>query len=330
MPVLDLSRPEMDEVINTLNINFDAGATVINEGQLGFALEKPAMSLHGRALYPELYQKAAVLMETLCKSHTLSDGNKRASVMAAEYLAGINGTTLVVPLKTARLAVDCAMDAGDEMSEEIAAWFRVHIAHDDLELSVMLEEVVEERDLVVTLLDQRRYDEADRLVDGWLAFDSHPENKKAWSQLVERWMKREETMRRDSLSTKPYFFPWFSLGNGLRIDDRTPRYPALRDARIASPVYTGHGTEDLERVDAHVRESVERLRDPSCDADALWTAGMMLENFGHYWSAARIYDLVLQKGGDPPHVLSRQLVSLAFSGQYERARSVLDRLAERT
>ena len=329
MTVPSLRRLEMAKVIDTLNERFGAGASVINEGQLDFALEKPRMSLHGADLYPELHQKAAVLMETLCKSHTLSDGNKRASVMAAEYLVGINGATLVIPLKTARLAVDCAMDAGDEMSEEIAAWFKTHIARDEIELSVMLEEVAEERDMVATLLDQRKYDEAGRIVDGWLAFDSHPESKDAWSKLVKKWMDRDEALGRASFATRSSFFPWFSLGSGLRIDDKTPRYPAIRAARIASPVYTGHGLEDLERADSHVNKSVERLRDPSCDADALWNAGQMLENYGHYRSATRVYDRLLREGGDLPHILSRQLVSLAFSGQYDEARAVLDRIAAR-
>ena len=97
MTVRDLTRHHMDAVINNLNNNFNADASVLNRGQLGFALDKPRMSLRGIALYPETYQKAAVLMETLCKSHTLTDGNKRASVMAAEYLANTNGATLVVP-----------------------------------------------------------------------------------------------------------------------------------------------------------------------------------------------------------------------------------------
>ena len=329
MTALYLSRLEMDKVVKILNDSFDAHATVINEGQLDFALEKPRMSLRGTELYPELYQKAAVLMETLCKSHTLSDGNKRASVMAAEYLAGINGATLVIPLKTARLAVDCAMDAGDEMSEEIAAWFKAHIAHDELELAVMLEEIVEERDVVAALLDQHKYSEAERLVGGWLAFDSHPESKGAWSKLLEKWMEREEALRRDSLATMSHFFPWFSLGSGLRIDDRMPRYPAIQDARVASPVYVGHGLEDLERVAAHVRKSVDRLRGPSCDANALWSAGLVLESFGRYEPASRVYDRLLREYGDQPHILSRQLVSLAFGGQHERARGVLDRIAAR-
>ena len=113
------------------------------------------MSLRGRVLYPEMHQKAAVLMETLCKSHTLTYGNKRASVMAAEYLANINGATLVVPLKAARMAVDCAMDADNMMSEEMAAWFKTHITCDGSELAVMLVGLVDGLGMVASRLDRR-------------------------------------------------------------------------------------------------------------------------------------------------------------------------------
>lgn len=329
MTVRDMTRRHMDVVINNLNNNFNANVSVLNWGQLGFALDKPRMSLRGIALYPEMYQKAAVLMETLCKSHTLTDGNKRASVMAAEYLANINGATLVVPLKVARMAVDCAMDADDRMSEEIVAWFKVHIAHDELELAVMLEELVEERDMVSSLLDQRRDKEAEQIADRWLAFDSNPESRQAWSSLVEKWKGMDGAQGRDPMSMKAYFSPWLSLGGGLRIG-KMPRLPALANGRIANPVYVGHGIKDLERAEEHVRRSVERLRDPSCGAGALWNAGIVLENFGYYKSAVRVYDRLLgmDDTDDVRLVLSHKLVSLVFSGRYAEAHAVVDRLAE--
>ena len=329
MTVLDMDRSDMDEVINALDGSSSTRVSVLNEGQLGFALGKPGMVLHGTELHPELHQKAAVLMETLCKSHTLTDGNKRASVMAAEYLANINGATLVVPLKTARLAVDCAMDADDRMSAEIAAWFKAHIARDELELAVMLEEVAEERDVVTALLDQRRYDDAEQIVDDWLAFDSNPEVKQAWSSLLEKWKSKDEAQRRSPMSAKPYFSPWLSLGKGLHIDDRLPRIPSLPDARIARPLHVGHGLEELKRAEAHIGRSVERLRDPSCDADALWNAGIILENFGHYKPAVRVYDRLLgtDAGANARHVLSHKLVCLAFGEEYQEAHVVVDQLA---
>lgn len=330
MTVRNLTRREMDDVINALVSSSNTHVSILNEGLLGFALDKPSMSLRGMEIYPELHQKAAVLMETLCKSHTLTDGNKRASVMAAEYIANINNAILVIPLKTARLAVDCAMDADDEMTGEIVAWFKSHIARDELELAVMLEEMVEERDIVSALLDQRRYDEAEQIVDGWLAFGSHPESRQAWSKLVEKWRDRDHVRRHDPLATKPYFSPWLSLGGGLHIDDMMPRFPPLPEARIAKPLYVGHGLEELEKAYVHTRQSVERLRDPSCDAGALWNAGITLENFGHYKAAVRVYNRLLERGdvSNARHVLSHKLVSLVFGEEYEEAHAVVDRLAE--
>lgn len=327
MTALDMTRQEMGEVIGALNGMSGAGVSVLNEGQLGFALEKPRMSLCGRELYPELHQKAAVLMETLCKSHALTDGNKRAAVMAAEYVASINGSTLVVPLKTARLTVDCAMDAGDEMSGEIAAWFKTHIARDELELAVMLEEVVEERDAAAALLDQGRRGEAERIADGWLAFDSNPEGKRAWSELVEKW-SRASAPRRGSPGAWPHFSPWLSLSRGLYTGCSVPRLAALPEPRAAGPVYTGHGPEELERAEAHIKRSVEELRSPRCGADALWNAGLLLESFGRHMAAVRIYDRLLSAGGrDTRHALSRKLVNLALGERYEEARAVADHLA---
>ena len=156
MTVYDLTRQDMDMVISNLNNNFNANVFVLNEGQLGFALDKPRMSLHGRVPYPGMRQKTAVRRGTLCKSHTITDSNKRASVMAAEHLANVNGATLVVPLKAARMAVDCAMDADDRMSKEISAGFKTHVARDELELAVMLEKIVEGLGIVASPLDRRR------------------------------------------------------------------------------------------------------------------------------------------------------------------------------
>ena len=43
MTVRDLTRHHMDVVINNLNNNFNADVSVLNWGQLGFALDKPRM-----------------------------------------------------------------------------------------------------------------------------------------------------------------------------------------------------------------------------------------------------------------------------------------------
>lgn len=53
---------DIEFILKRLNRMHRSGISVINRGQLEFALEKPRMTLFGAEQYPELYQKAAVLM----------------------------------------------------------------------------------------------------------------------------------------------------------------------------------------------------------------------------------------------------------------------------
>ena len=76
---------DVEIIIEKLNKRYNMNVTVINRGQLEFALEKPKIELFDHEQYRELYQKSAVLMETLTKSHVLSDGNKRCAMMVAEF-----------------------------------------------------------------------------------------------------------------------------------------------------------------------------------------------------------------------------------------------------
>lgn len=55
---------------------YGTDTAIMNRGQLEFILDKPRMVLYGKEQYPELYQKAAALMEAVCKAHVLGDGNK--------------------------------------------------------------------------------------------------------------------------------------------------------------------------------------------------------------------------------------------------------------
>ena len=48
--------------LKRLNRTHRTNISVINKGQLEFALEKPRMQLFGAEQYPELHQKAAILM----------------------------------------------------------------------------------------------------------------------------------------------------------------------------------------------------------------------------------------------------------------------------
>jgi death on curing protein len=67
-------------------------------GDLDAALARPRQTQDGRELFPDIWDKAAALMESLGRSYALVDGNKRLTWNATWYFLGMNGHPLAEPL----------------------------------------------------------------------------------------------------------------------------------------------------------------------------------------------------------------------------------------
>lgn len=67
-----------------------------NHGMLEYVCEKPFLVTFGQEQYPDLFQKAAVLMYALARGHYFNDGNKRTASMAAYVFLLQNGYELIV------------------------------------------------------------------------------------------------------------------------------------------------------------------------------------------------------------------------------------------
>lgn len=70
------------------------GLHIRDAGLLGSALARPATAYGGTEVYPEIPEKAAVLLESLVKNHALFDGNKRTSAVLTQLFLEINGYVL--------------------------------------------------------------------------------------------------------------------------------------------------------------------------------------------------------------------------------------------
>ncbi|MFB9930635.1 type II toxin-antitoxin system death-on-curing family toxin [Amycolatopsis halotolerans] len=66
-------------------------------GLLDAAAHRPQSSLMGQDAYPELHEKAAVLLESIVRNHPLIDGNKRLGWMSVYVFYGLNGFDLDAP-----------------------------------------------------------------------------------------------------------------------------------------------------------------------------------------------------------------------------------------
>ena len=89
-------------------------------GLLGSAAARPRTVVFGEDAYPDLWTKAAALLQSIVQSHPLVDGNKRLGWLATATFLELNG----IPASSASnddvyaLVMDCA--AGDLDIEQIA------------------------------------------------------------------------------------------------------------------------------------------------------------------------------------------------------------------
>ena len=63
-------------------------------GLLDSALARPQSSVFGQDAYPDVWQKASALMESLARNHALVDGNKRLAWYATWVFLHMNGHPL--------------------------------------------------------------------------------------------------------------------------------------------------------------------------------------------------------------------------------------------
>jgi death-on-curing protein len=84
-----LALPEL------LNLTKRLGAEEVRDyGLLESALARPKASVFGQDAYPDVWRKAAALMESLARNHALVDGNKRIAWYATWVFLQMNGHTL--------------------------------------------------------------------------------------------------------------------------------------------------------------------------------------------------------------------------------------------
>jgi len=81
-----------------LQLASDLGDLVVRDvGLLEAAAQRPQTTLYGQEAYPDVFERAAVLLESLTRNHALIDGNKRIGWLAAVVFLDLNGCVLNAP-----------------------------------------------------------------------------------------------------------------------------------------------------------------------------------------------------------------------------------------
>jgi prophage maintenance system killer protein len=103
-----------------------------NRGTVEIALHAPFAGMADREFYPELEQKAAVLVFTLAKSQACSDGNKRVAAILLEAFLALNHRTLETSEDELENMIRTAESADaaerDDTLDRLTDWLRDSIA----------------------------------------------------------------------------------------------------------------------------------------------------------------------------------------------------------
>jgi len=97
-------------------------------GMLGAAVARPQTTVFGDEAYPDLWTKAAALLQSIVKGHPLVDGNKRLGWLATATFLEINGVTVtgIANEDVYRFVMDVA--AGHDDVERLSAGLRRLVA----------------------------------------------------------------------------------------------------------------------------------------------------------------------------------------------------------
>lgn len=126
MPIFYLTAAAVLFIHEQITRDLGGGKGLLDEGALLSALARPRASFARRPLYPSLVEKAAALLESLCKNHPFVDGNKRVAYTAAGLFLSHNGWGLKAPTDDA-VAFMMGVAAGKLRKEEIRIWLEEHI-----------------------------------------------------------------------------------------------------------------------------------------------------------------------------------------------------------
>jgi death-on-curing protein len=100
-------------------------ALVRDLGLLEAASSRPRASAFGEDAYPDVWSKAAALLQSIVKSHPLVDGNKRLGWLATAVLLELNDVEVTGADNDVVYELVMSIAAGEQSIEEIAGRLRM-------------------------------------------------------------------------------------------------------------------------------------------------------------------------------------------------------------
>lgn len=121
---------DLDDLLELATMLLGDPPPIRDIGLLGSAVARPQTTLCGRDAYPDLWAKAAALLQSIVNDHALTDGNKRLGWLATAVFLEINNVSVTAAANDAvyQLVIDVA--AGDPPLDQIAEQLHRLCPHD--------------------------------------------------------------------------------------------------------------------------------------------------------------------------------------------------------
>ena len=91
----DVEFLDLDDVLDLIRRLLGDPPPIQDIGLLGSAVARPQTAVFGQDAYPDIWSKAAALLQSIVNNHALIDGNKRLGWLATAVFLEINGVSVI-------------------------------------------------------------------------------------------------------------------------------------------------------------------------------------------------------------------------------------------
>ncbi len=113
-----------EDLVHLAALVLGAPPPVRDMGLLGAAAARPQTTVFGDDAYPDVWAKAAALLQSIVKNHPLVDGNKRLGWLATAVFLELNGVEAVRATNDAVYELVMCVAAGHDSVDRIATALR--------------------------------------------------------------------------------------------------------------------------------------------------------------------------------------------------------------
>lgn len=115
---------DLDDLLDLARTLLGDPPPIRDHGLLGAAAGRVAVTVSGEDAYPDIWTKAAALLQSIVKSHPLVDGNKRLGWLATAVFLEINGVAITKASNDSVYELVMEVAAGRQSVEAIAGRLR--------------------------------------------------------------------------------------------------------------------------------------------------------------------------------------------------------------